>query len=419
MEKIKNNTVGLIIITCNQKEITKKTLSLLQKQTLIPDIIVVDNFSNDGTKEEIEKEFPPVIVLRTKENYGSSGGQYIGTRYAYEKGYEWIIMSDNDALPVSENLIETLIDEASPMVITQPLNQIEETEINPTILLFHYGCFHRSIVERIGFPMFHLFLLHDDTEYLNRARQFFSVKKIITVKYSHPIKCGYLPSRFYFCVRNNLITARKFYPFMQKIDGFLLLINSLFIYRYIGEEDYYLFGMRAIKDFIFGRFSNDIISCQSSVFSKQCTLPVDVFRGKFESAFFNLDPYINGKLGVKYNWYNRLKSLKSLKLFFSSNVIVQGSIIQNLTLILSFFSSNIICIDEIQEKVVYYREYKIPRRIIYKLFYLVLNNIIFAWLIIFGIGKLIISSSTEDDADYIQYLSGADMLKITRQRQHQ
>ncbi len=48
--------IGAVIVTFNRLEKLKKALASYEKQTLLPEyIIVVDNASNDGTKEYLEE----------------------------------------------------------------------------------------------------------------------------------------------------------------------------------------------------------------------------------------------------------------------------------------------------------------------------------------------------------------------------
>ena len=123
-----NFTTCAVIVTYNRKNLLLECLEALRKQTKPLDgIYLIDNASTDGTPEillendyikelphenlrkPLEKEFEisnltdgnPIKFhyVRMHENTGGSGGFYEGIKRAYEKGYEWIWVSDDDALP--------------------------------------------------------------------------------------------------------------------------------------------------------------------------------------------------------------------------------------------------------------------------------------------------------------------------------
>ena len=97
--------IGVVIVTYNRLDKLKKTLELFDKQTFLPNyIVVVDNASTDGT-ELFLKDWVVVSrkydknVIRMQENTGGSGGFYEGLKYAQNRTAEWIWVSDDDAFP--------------------------------------------------------------------------------------------------------------------------------------------------------------------------------------------------------------------------------------------------------------------------------------------------------------------------------
>jgi GT2 family glycosyltransferase len=60
--------------------------------------ICVDNGSTDGSDAEIERRFPQVELTRTGANLGFSGGNNIGIRRALERGADWVLLMNNDAV---------------------------------------------------------------------------------------------------------------------------------------------------------------------------------------------------------------------------------------------------------------------------------------------------------------------------------
>ena len=361
MENKVNKKIALILVTYNQKDVTAKTIgSLLEKQTVVPDIIVVDNFSNDRTKEFIEKRFPTVTVLRTKGNYGGSGGQYVGTRYAYEHGYEWIIMSDNDAIPISDNLIEELVKNASENVITQPWNTFGK-DYNNDMFAMHYACYNRNIINKVKFPLFEFFLFYDDVEYSYRIKKAeFKIKKLKKILYWHPIKRSILPSRLYFHIRNWF----NIYIIYEKPSKVLLetivLINSLFAYKIIKEKDFYIFGMAGIKNFLKKKNDNTYIMQSSKIYSKIVSLDLKIFQKKNHEAIVSVYNKTNEKLKMK-NRYGKIKKIEWIVILLKSKSVIIESVDHYGSIFSGFlFGKKLIVIEDINDKKIFFREYILP-----------------------------------------------------------
>jgi GT2 family glycosyltransferase len=66
------------------------------------DTICVDNGSTDGSDAEVERGFPDVELLRTGANLGFAGGNNAGIRRALERGAEWVLLMNNDAVAEPE-----------------------------------------------------------------------------------------------------------------------------------------------------------------------------------------------------------------------------------------------------------------------------------------------------------------------------
>ena len=60
--------------------------------------ICVDNGSTDGSDELVEQRFPGVELLRTHANLGYAGGNNAGLRRALERGADWVLILNNDAV---------------------------------------------------------------------------------------------------------------------------------------------------------------------------------------------------------------------------------------------------------------------------------------------------------------------------------
>jgi GT2 family glycosyltransferase len=60
--------------------------------------ICVDNGSSDGSDAEVERRFPGVELIRTGANLGFAGGNNVGIRRALERGADWVLLLNQDAV---------------------------------------------------------------------------------------------------------------------------------------------------------------------------------------------------------------------------------------------------------------------------------------------------------------------------------
>ncbi|CDB32599.1 glycosyltransferase [Clostridium sp. CAG:575] len=103
--------IGVVLVTYNRLEKLKIALKSYEEQTVLPKyILVVNNNSNDGTKEYLEnwaKDNSKIekIVVNLDKNTGGSGGFYEGLKNSLELDAEWVWVADDDAYP-KENAFE-------------------------------------------------------------------------------------------------------------------------------------------------------------------------------------------------------------------------------------------------------------------------------------------------------------------------
>jgi hypothetical protein len=77
--------------------------------------ICVDNGSTDGSDGRVAEQFPEVELLRLGENRGFAGGNNPGIRRALERGADWVLLLNNDAVAPS-GLAAALERAAAPRV---------------------------------------------------------------------------------------------------------------------------------------------------------------------------------------------------------------------------------------------------------------------------------------------------------------
>jgi GT2 family glycosyltransferase len=98
--------------TWNDADVVGLALDAIMRQTLaVPEIVVIDNGSSDGTPE---LSYPrAVTVIRHSLNLGTSGSVKTGLEYARAHGYGWLWVLDADSVPRADAL-ELLIRLAEP-----------------------------------------------------------------------------------------------------------------------------------------------------------------------------------------------------------------------------------------------------------------------------------------------------------------
>lgn len=90
--------VAAVILTVNQREDTLRCLRSLERSDADGlGIVVLDNGSNDGTADAIEREYPKVVVIRSSQNLGASAGRNRAAEAAiHHFAPEYLLFLDND-----------------------------------------------------------------------------------------------------------------------------------------------------------------------------------------------------------------------------------------------------------------------------------------------------------------------------------
>ncbi|MEO2068223.1 MAG: glycosyltransferase family 2 protein, partial [Desulfurobacteriaceae bacterium] len=270
------NTVCAVVVTYNRKNLLMECLDALRKQTRpVQAIYLIDNASTDGTPELLlekgyieklppkdltepwEKEFELKNLtdgqsirfhyVRMHENTGGAGGFYEGVKRAYEKGYDWLWLMDDDTVSEKETLLKlqeksSILNEkkigficskvvwtdgtphfmnlpsVKPIINGIPFNFYEDKEV----LVVESASFvsllvNRKVIERVGLPLREFFIWADDVEYTLRITKSgflgLYVRDSIAI---HKTKTNYSATtvydwRFYYNVRNWLWIYRLHY----------------------------------------------------------------------------------------------------------------------------------------------------------------------------------------------------------------
>lgn len=114
----------IILINWNSFELTAGCIaSLGGMQYTDYNIIVVDNASADRSGLLLKEKYDHIILIESPTNVGFTGGNNLGMQYALDKGYEYIILLNNDTF-VEPGFLEVLVnymDHHPEVGIVQPL----------------------------------------------------------------------------------------------------------------------------------------------------------------------------------------------------------------------------------------------------------------------------------------------------------
>lgn len=109
------NSLAIIVLNWNGADDALECVESLQKQTLRPTIIIVDNNSSDDSVERFEdyvrnqKKHAPILI-KNDQNLGFAGGINTGLTYAREYGFEFVGVLNPDAV-ADKNWCKSLVTE--------------------------------------------------------------------------------------------------------------------------------------------------------------------------------------------------------------------------------------------------------------------------------------------------------------------
>jgi GT2 family glycosyltransferase len=293
-------TVAAIVVTFNRKELLSQCLDAILTQTKQPDqIFVIDNASTDGTPEHLQShqylDNPLINYIPLPKNTGGAGGFYTGMKTAYEAGYDWLWLMDDDVVCAPTALEKILDITHSPKNLQQPTiltskvlwkdGQIHGMN-RPRFYTDRYGEFvqsasqgllllrsasfvscavHRQAVDKYGFPHPYYFIWNDDSEYTARILKTETGYLVPDSEVCHHTEnlCHSIAERagdrWYFHIRNTLFMLKtNSWNLAEKVKLCLELIRDTPVYLKVNSYSLHCFQLiaKAIIDGIF--FENKI-----------------------------------------------------------------------------------------------------------------------------------------------------------------
>jgi len=296
---MKKETVCAVVVTYNRKELLIECLEALLKQTILLDTIyIIDNASTDGTPELLKEkgfiqELPPkeldkpwekkfkkdnlaISYVRMNENTGGAGGFHEGVKRAYEKGYDWFWLMDDD-VEAKEDALEKLLKLKHFSSCIHPIKKYLNGEVfnwngyicdkygvivtkkvnfkDKNFCCVNYGCFegmfiNRKVVSKIGYPKKEFFLAGDDAYYGYLASNFTNVIYTDKAEFIKKIKKTKKSKMYIYYVNRNFtyflmqISQKKWFTFFHR----------LFIAIYYGFKYKTFVSIKGFLDGVRGKF---------------------------------------------------------------------------------------------------------------------------------------------------------------------
>ena len=176
-----------VVVTYNRQVLLAECIEALRSQTrTIDKILVINNGSNDNTENWLNHQKD--IEFFTQNNIGSGGGFNKGIQLAYEKGYDWIWLMDDDGFPKEDALENLLEDKGEKLCLRNcavinkkdkksfvwktgnysGIDEVNEPIIHNFAHPFNGTLLHKEIIKKVGLPKKELFIWGDETEYYHR-----------------------------------------------------------------------------------------------------------------------------------------------------------------------------------------------------------------------------------------------------------
>ncbi len=256
-----NMKIGTVIVTYNRKELLKECINCVLSQTVkIDTVIVVNNNSDDGTREYLDSiKDERVKPFHQKENLGGAGGFYKALQIAESYHFDYVLIIDDDAM-IDKNYMKHIVNIGeqsdrfnafagavytegkidthhrrrilSKLIFAESI--LPEKEYNKKrVIDFATFCglvIRGKTLTEIGLPMREYFLWYDDSEFCLRLKDKGKIVLIPKAKLNHKTKpyqgatklLDTTDWRHYYGYRNRYDCGKKHYG---KMTGLVILMQ--------------------------------------------------------------------------------------------------------------------------------------------------------------------------------------------------
>lgn len=250
------HSVAAVVVTYNRRELLMENIqSLLHQQPEVPDILIIDNHSSDGTGAAVQAMMATkkkIHYYDTGTNLGGAGGFSYGIRKAVDEGYDYLWIMDDDCIPTPKALDELLKADqklrscygflSSKVLwkdgslcrmniqrhpLTKNITSFDDELLPATLASFVSLFVKRSTVEQVGLPIKEFFIWTDDWEYTRRI--------------SRMEKCYVVPQSVVVHKCKSNIGANISNDAPERLDR----------YRYLYRNDVYLYRREGFIGFVY------------------------------------------------------------------------------------------------------------------------------------------------------------------------
>jgi len=288
---MKSETLAIVILNWNDCKSTLECLKSILQETSDSAIIknklctiyVVDNNSNDGSKDVLKrwskegniKYEQNIVYIQSDKNLGYAGGNNLALRRSYAADVDYYMVINNDA-KLKKNAIDCLlstlqdekIDLVGPVILDSKTNRVQSAgkkldlifgrhysyrELNVGVKKVGYvsgSCFlmKKKVIDVIGFFEERFFLYTEDVEFCFRAKEgglnvFCNTDCMVTHSSEGSINITKRDeARLYYQIRNNVLMSRLF---TSRIRKFIYRLSVLA--RVLKKSFYFVLQLKLIS----------------------------------------------------------------------------------------------------------------------------------------------------------------------------
>lgn len=273
--------IAAVIVTYNRKELLCECIEavLAQKPVpapepvlthktlpagkgIVPDILIIDNHSTDGTKEAVaagRSGNDRILYFDTGSNLGGAGGFQYGIRKGVELGYDYLWLMDDDCMPKPGALAALLKHEpkhpygfltskvlwrdgsvckmnVQRAKLTKNVSDFSGGQVQPVVMAsFVSLLIPTAVVRELGLPIREFFIWTDDWEFTRRISRKYPCYLVTDSVAVHKSKLNIKADissdtpdrldRFYYLYRNDVFLYRR-----EGLRGFLYECGRLSIH---------------------------------------------------------------------------------------------------------------------------------------------------------------------------------------------
>lgn len=220
--------IAAVVVTYNRCDLLEECISALLKSLVKVDVLVIDNASTDRTFDVVQKfkDEKSIKYFNTGANLGGAGGFNYGIKKAYDLGYDYFWLMDDDVI-VLENSLSELMDarkyigedfgflsslavwtdgkscKMNKHIVPDDQNQWNDDKIVCQQGIVRIGratfvsfLLKREVVKDIGLPIKEYFIWGDDTEYSLRISSKYPCYYVSKSVVVHKMKANQSSSNF-------------------------------------------------------------------------------------------------------------------------------------------------------------------------------------------------------------------------------